>query len=362
MAILSFGWGYFKVESTLMNTNHLNYLNIGLMFLSAGFAFVWPFESFLFVYAFLGPLHYLTEISWLHERQYFTQKRYDYLYLLIATGLLTLGGLGLFPGLPKAFGEGVALWAFGMALIFVFFKTFTARAVAGVVLVLACGWMGSVSWLIVLFGIFVPTLIHVFVFTGAFILLGALRSRSLSGFLSLLVFVALSASFFLWHPAHAGYQVSSYVMNNYGTVESDGTMSNPFLAVNLFFAKIFHLEGFPAGIASPMDYAQAINGYLYHYPVALGLMAFIAYAYTYHYLNWFSKTSIIGWYQVPKARLILVGVLWVVSVGLYLVNYNLGLRWLLLLSLAHVLLEFPLNHLTFWNIGRMLFQKPVTTE
>ena len=38
---------------------------------------------------------------------------------------------------------------------------------------------------------FLPTLIHVSIFTGAFILIGALRGRSLSGLLSLLVFVAV---------------------------------------------------------------------------------------------------------------------------------------------------------------------------
>ena len=31
---------------------------------------------FLFAYAFLGPLHYLTEISWLHDRQYFAKGKF----------------------------------------------------------------------------------------------------------------------------------------------------------------------------------------------------------------------------------------------------------------------------------------------
>ena len=40
-------------------------------------AFIMPFEVFLFAYAFMGPLHYLTEISWLHDRQYFAKGKYD---------------------------------------------------------------------------------------------------------------------------------------------------------------------------------------------------------------------------------------------------------------------------------------------
>ena len=67
----------------------INYLNIGLMILSAGLSFFLPFETFLIAYAFLGPLHYLTEISWLHDRQYFSTGKYDYIVLLIIGILLS---------------------------------------------------------------------------------------------------------------------------------------------------------------------------------------------------------------------------------------------------------------------------------
>src|SRR4051812_17287958 len=39
---------------------------------SALLAHLLPFELVLFSYAFLGPAHYLTEISWLHDRKYFS--------------------------------------------------------------------------------------------------------------------------------------------------------------------------------------------------------------------------------------------------------------------------------------------------
>src|SRR6185295_9642657 len=55
-----------------LNTSQVNYINIGLMIGSCLAAFQFPFELFLISYAVLGPLHYLTEISWLHERKYFT--------------------------------------------------------------------------------------------------------------------------------------------------------------------------------------------------------------------------------------------------------------------------------------------------
>src|SRR5271170_3395156 len=52
----------------------VNWLNVGLMVLACAAAIAAPFQVFLFAYAVLGPLHYLTEISWLHDRNYFTRR------------------------------------------------------------------------------------------------------------------------------------------------------------------------------------------------------------------------------------------------------------------------------------------------
>src|ERR1043165_9571235 len=58
------------------------------MIFSCVAAFVLPFELFLFSYAVLGPLHYLTEISWLHKRQYFSSGKYDYIFLVVLAVVL----------------------------------------------------------------------------------------------------------------------------------------------------------------------------------------------------------------------------------------------------------------------------------
>src|SRR5260221_3571770 len=71
----------------------INVLNIGLMLFSCAAAFIMPFEVFLFAYAVMGPLHYLTEISWLHDRNYFSKGKYDYVVLLIIGVLITLQSL-----------------------------------------------------------------------------------------------------------------------------------------------------------------------------------------------------------------------------------------------------------------------------
>jgi hypothetical protein len=80
------------------------------------------------------------------------------------------------------------------------------------------------------------------------------------------------------------------------------------------------------------------------------LMRFIAFAYMYHYLNWFSKTEIIRWHKVPKSRFIAVIILWIASLAIYAIDYSKGLQWLFFLSFCHVLLEFPLNAVSFVGI------------
>ncbi|NNJ56220.1 MAG: hypothetical protein HKP14_08810 [Bacteroidia bacterium] len=84
--------------------------------------------------------------------------------------------------------------------------------------------------------------------------------------------------------------------------------------------------------------------------IGLKLQIFIAFAYTYHYLNWFSKTKVINWHQVSKSRLYGAIAIWLGSVALYLYDYKIGLAVLFFFSVLHVFLEFPLNHLSFVGI------------
>lgn len=337
-----------------LNSDRVNYLNMGLMALSAVLAYAHPFELFLSVYAVLGPLHYLTEISWLHDRNYYTRGRYDYWVLLGTSVLITGCYLG---GLAGGAFAGLTCFAFVAAFFFAFFEKPSARFLgAGAAALVAFLFAGS-AVVGPFFGLLMPTLIHVFVFTAFFILAGALRGKSLSGVLSLAVFAAIGGSFLFFHPAHAGYQVSDYVRNNYGTFQGDGQASNPFIGVNYFVAKSLGLQGFaPGSLAASVE---AINAFLYRNPAALALMSFIAFAYTYHYLNWFSKTSVIRWHEVPRGRLAAVVLVWLASLGIYAYDYSAGIKWLFFLSFTHVLLEFPLNHLTAVGLLKGLWNRLV---
>jgi hypothetical protein len=310
-----------------MTVSQVNVLNIGLMVASCAAAFVLPFELFLFSYAVLGPLHYLTQISWLHSRGYFTTAPRDSLWLFGLWALL------MWPRYVETdmdvlpFAATMVGLAFGgaFAMAFVAGPAGKAAAFVGVLVIahLVAGFDAAQVMLLTL----VPTIIHVYVFTAAFILHGALRGRSATGIASLVVFVVCSASFFLWVPDARAYVPSDSVKATYDL----------FADVNIAIASWLGM--------GPLDD-------VYHSRGGLVLMRLIAFAYTYHYLNWFSKTSIIQWHKIPRPWAVLNVALWLASIALYAWDYRTGMLVLFALSWLHVILEFPLDHRTFVGIGR----------
>jgi hypothetical protein len=343
----------------------INVLNIGLMLVSCAAAFIMPFEVFLFAYAVMGPLHYLTEISWLHDRKYYTKGKYDYIVLVAIGVLITLEYLTykfhLWPfhtveNREMASGWGLSdkllFLAFFGALIMAFVKSTPIKVVSLLLIFFisngvftpADGEGETESNLSYIFTAFVPTLIHVYVFTGLFMLFGALKSRSKSGLWSILVFVLCPLLLLLLFRDNSFVQVSQYGMNAYGNpMNGEG-----FFGLNQGILERFFDVKPDFSAAKTNAEAQQLwkDGWIssvFHSQTGILLMRFIAFAYTYHYLNWFSKTEVIRWHKVPKARFVAVIALWVASLVVYAINYSLGLQWLFFLSFCHVLLEFPLN-------------------
>jgi hypothetical protein len=335
-----------------LTADQVNYLNVGLMLVAAGLAFWWPFELFLFVYAVLGPAHYLTEISWLHDRRYFTTGRYDALVLVGTSLLVTLCVLGLVPGAPASAVTWLTVMAFACAPVFALVPGARGRAAGIAAATVAATLLAQTAAAESIFRVFLPTLIHVSLFTGAFILIGALRGRSRSGIISLAVFLAVPLGFLYVLPGRQHYAASGYVQAAYGYLRNDGTFSDGFIGLNHQLLTIFNLHDFGRPAGDVAGFVRGVNAYLYGHPLALAVMAFIAFAYTYHYLNWFSKTSVIQWHHIPRARSAAVVLVWLASVALFAYDYRIGLQWLFFLSFTHVALEFPLNHLTFVGIGR----------
>lgn len=322
----------------LSGTDRLNLLNIGLMVVSCGVALFMPFELFLFAYAILGPAHYLTEISWLQKRQFFTPRKYD-AWLLAALAvmvILPLTATTTFGDQERSQAAAYTLIAFGAALLLILTDKLLVRllglipVVAFALLVLnPLGTMG------VLVGVFVPTLIHVYLFTGFFMIYGALKERSRTGYAAFAVFLVCPVLFLALNPAV--WKPSAYVVISYW---------NNFSFLNM---AILGLE-LPRTVAE----ARAAMDQVFSSGTGRTVMRFIAFAYTYHYLNWFSKTSIIKWHEVGLPRLIAVAAIWIGSIGLYVYNYALGFKFLFCLSLLHVYLEFPLNHISILGTGREL--------
>jgi len=294
--------------------NKLNYLNVIFMVASAGLALFVPFELVLLSYAILGPAHYLTEISWLKARHFFTLKSYD-VYVIIFVAMVCL--------LLKLPAANLIFYTFGLSFILLAISNNIGRVLAFLVLIAAGYFLLTNNLLRTIFGLYIPTLIHVYVFTGAFLLLGALKHKNVSGYVAFFTFLLCPVLLcFLFRGMHT--VPTKWAINSYGHFRSLNTTSLR---------------------------SQAID--IYTNPASIILTRLIAFAYTYHYINWFSKTRVINWHRMPVKWAIVITVIWIASIGLYFYDYRTGIKWLFLLSLAHVILEFPLNHKTFkviWSL------------
>ena len=294
-------------------------VNTALMVISCVAAFAAPFHLFLAAYAILGPLHYLTEISWLHDRDYFAPRRRPRRLWLGAVGVaIAVLLFGYITAAKPALEIGLVWLVFCTAPLLLWVR----HPVSGGALIFVIAFallVFSDSRAYALLAYFLVTIVHVLLFTAAFVLYGALKGRSGSAIASLFVFAACVVAFF-------AVDVRPLV----DASESTLAMYRFFDPLNEQLMALLGLSGARGATA---------------------VMRLIAFAYTYHYLNWFSKTSVIKWHQVSKPRAAAIMAMWLGAVALYARDYESGLSLLYALSLLHVLLEFPLNHQTFAAIG-----------
>lgn len=311
-----------------MKSSTIHHLNSVLIIVSCIIAFYIPFELFLFSYGILGPLHYLTEIGWLHKKNYFTKGKYDFLILTGACVLLVYWNYNP----PKNFGlmADIVFASLLCSIAFVFMKDWLYRFVLIALALIFTGFVNNAPQYFVWAGVFLPTIIHVFIFTWAFMLYGVLKEKSIPGTISIFVLIICAVALFAISPGDAPFPVSDYVRKSYAR----------FADLNFNLINFFN-----------MDQLKEVKE-IFTASAGLVIMRFIAFAYTYHYLNWFSKTSVIKWHLVPKRSLFITLFLWVLSVSLYIYDYNLGIHVLIFLSFLHVFLEFPLNIVSFNGIGQ----------
>ncbi|OYU80173.1 MAG: hypothetical protein CFE23_10665 [Flavobacterium sp. BFFFF1] len=327
-----------------MIRNNIDLVNIVLMVLSMAVAVFIPFELFLFVYAVLGPLHYLTEINWLHGRNYFLTRKNDYFFIFFFIGLLLVTSIFQL----KGYSPLLIFTTFFGSLALLFFESRTKRFLA-LIGILVVGMLLNTFCFYhfrLVFSMFLPSIVHVFIFTGLFILLGALKTRSKIGIASIVVFISCSVALLLISSNINQSSISANLIDSYRI----------FRNLNIKMIEVFQFFHFPEikeNIGNTND-----NQLVFFSDFGIKIMRFIAFAYTYHYLNWFSKTSVILWHKTSTMKLLAIFVIWFVSVALYTYNYKVGLQWLYLLSIAHVLLEFPLNHKSLIDIRKQLKSQP----
>ena len=404
----------------MVKDDKINYLNIGLMLVTMVLAYYFPFETFLLAYAFLGPLHYLTEISWLHDRQYFTKGKYDFIPLLLIGIALSYAAFAKDAGFDMEFYntfvelglfDKLLVLALFSSLLFAFVKNLPVKIFSILFLfIFISGWfsednkeMNQSSTTVFALTSLLPTLIHVYVFTGLFMLFGALKSRSKTGLMSVGAFIILPIILIFVVPVKSktnyisAYGKEAYyaggdgffytnvsIMDHFNLTEAPNLTNKQYLdsivnknsqsnqltpaerkrisdSLSTMLSADFivpnrdneyYMKPIPVNKAIPVNPKDFYWSSVFFSTFGIMLMRFIAFAYMYHYLNWFSKTEVIRWHKVPKIRFAAVLLIWLSACGLYAYDYALGLSFLFFLSFTHVLLEFPLNMVSIVGIGK----------
>lgn len=329
----------------------IEWVNIGLIPICLILSYFLPLRVLLYSYAFLGPLHYMTEINWLNENQFFSKsKKLAWLLLGSLTLVLSFPHFFFIPGIHEwaetipgwlnhmrdlsTYGDTLILSCLMIGVSLAFTDKLFNLIIAGIVGFFIGIMMKSGSALHLYIGTFLPTIVHVYIFTAAFMVFGLLKSKSKLGVVTvamhlvvpvIVIFLPLDPKSYSI-PAEIGklFDISNFSSTNIAFENILGFETKEITKTNLFKTQVF-----------------------------------ISYAYLYHYLNWFSKTSIIGWNKnINWKKLTIILSVSGLAITAYLIDYALGLKLLFFLSMLHVMLEFPLNVASFKGI----FQAIITSK
>ncbi len=305
----------------LLKNQHVS--NFLALLVSAVAASLAPLQVFIFVYAFVGPLHYLTEIAWLNKKDFYfvggaVSAR---AYVAVAAVLCVAASIDFY------IHRGVTGYAIGLMMVLSLGAIVKNPWVLLSALVAGYAAKFFVHGLVFFVAAILPTIVHVYVFTMLFMVSGLVREKR--------------RTLLTW--------------------------MNPVLLLGLPVALVSARWSYPApgtywiqaeqGFGSLHHYLERLLGHNLHPdatiladPSAAGLLRFFAFIYLFHYLNWFAKTELLQWHRVSRRSWMWIVVLYSVSAGCYVWNFRVGFYLVNFLSLLHVFLEFPLN----WHTGRFL--------
>ncbi len=336
-----------KLNIDILNT----FLIVGSLLL----AIIFPIPLFLVVYAVLGPLHYLTEIRWIEQKGYFIPNGKIWLYLALVLCLIFctpyLFDLLVQNSLFNADtidhwntkGKQYINWVFSsgltIAFAFLILKKSWQKLLAITSGILFSYFLNQSTSYNLWIGVFLPTLIHVYIFMIFFMIYGNLKTKSISGWVNVTLMLVIPIIIWLLPIDANDFLISDPTKEIF--------TENKFHHLNVYLGELL-------GIKKQRQF-------FFYEVIDIKLQIFIAFAYTYHYLNWFSKTSIIGWHKnLSLKKSIVLIVIWMVFVGLFIIDYRLGFTISLFISVLHVILEFPINILSIKAIGQkflMIFTK-----
>jgi hypothetical protein len=292
-------------------------IHLGLMLAALGLTYLVPFELLLLSYVVLGPAHYFTEISWLHDRKYFLPHRSVPIVLAIVAVIAAI--------VDNASWFGLVMW---LAFVVCALLAAATTALQATALAIIAIWLTAVMAMnglsLAVLGILLPTLIHVSLFTLVFMVLGAIRSGSRTQALLVVAYVA-AIVLLLTAPPSASTQIPAFAKVGHA-----------------YFGNVAPALGRLLGIAD--------------LKLDTRLTSLLAFVYSYHYLNWFIKAEVIRWTDISRGRLALIVAASATSTALYFYDYTFGFTVLLALSLVHVVLEFPLNSLALRQLGTAIGQ------
>ncbi|WP_452603416.1 hypothetical protein [Pontimicrobium sp. MEBiC06410] len=334
-----------------MGNFKVDILNTGLIVVAFILAYFLPFELFLFSYAVLGPLHYFTEINWIKDKNYFIDNKL-WIYIICAfcfiITLPTLIKLPFFESIGNntlvqsiryiILKYDTALFFLAIVIAFALLNFKDRKKQYGVVILglIVAYLLRNVEASIILFSVFLPTIIHVYLFTLLFMWYGNLKTKARVGYFNVILLLLVPVIIAIINIDGKSYHFSDSVKQIF--------TENNFHIINVH---IYKLLGLSDG-----------TKFFFYESIDLKVQMFIAFAYTYHYLNWFSKTTVIGWHKrLNKKKTIVIMVLWIASVALYFYSYKVGLIMLLFLSMIHVFMEFPLNIISIKTIGKSFYKK-----
>ena len=183
-----------------------------------------PFELFLFSYAILGSLHYLTEINWLDDKKYFIKSKSQgykaFIVLAIIISIypfityIELKNTGNFKVIIDFLSsqKNIILLSgliFSVSLVyFTKMKQLFLAFIFSILFSVVCNLY--LPRFVLVIAVFLPMLMHVYIFTLLFMVYGQLKVGSRQGLISVLLLIAAPLIIVFLDVEPATYLISDF--------------------------------------------------------------------------------------------------------------------------------------------------------